>query len=88
MSTAEHPQTDGQSEAIIKIVQKLIRPFAFQNQDWEMLLPSIEFTYNDMQQSSTEQTSFYLNYGYHPKGIYRHADTNNPHVEDHVQYLV
>ena len=70
MSTAEHPQTDGQSEAIIKIVQKLIRPFAFQNQDWEMLLPSLEFAYNDMQQSSTGQTPFYLNYGYHPKGIY------------------
>ena len=28
------------------------------------------------------------NYGYHPKGTYRHADTNNPHAEDHVQYLL
>ncbi len=33
LSTAEHPQTDGQSEATVKIVQKLIRPFAFQEQD-------------------------------------------------------
>jgi hypothetical protein len=31
MSTAEHPQTDGQSEATVKIVQKLIRPFPFQD---------------------------------------------------------
>ena len=46
MSTAEHPQTDGQSEATVKIVQKLIRPFAFQDQDWETLLPSLEFAYN------------------------------------------
>ena len=53
MSTAEHPQTDGQSEATVKIVQKLIRPFAFQDQDWETLLPSLEFAYNDTQQSST-----------------------------------
>ena len=88
MSTAEHPQTDGQSEATVKIVQKLIRPFAFQEQDWEALLPSLEFAYNDIQQSSTGQTPFYLNYGYHPKGTYRHADTNNPHAEDHVQYLI
>src|SRR5579871_3851065 len=29
--TAEHPQMDGQSEATVKIVQKLIRPFAFKN---------------------------------------------------------
>jgi hypothetical protein len=88
MSTAEHPQTDGQSEATVKIVQKLIRPFVFQDQDWEQLLPSLEFAYNDTQQSSTGQTPFYLNYGYHPKGTYRHGDTNNPHAEDHVQYLV
>ena len=73
---------------MVKIVQKLIRPFVFQDQDWEMLLPSLEFAYNDTQQSSTRQTSFYLNYGYHPKGTYRHVDTNNPHAEDHVQYLI
>jgi len=88
MSTAEHPQTDGQSEATVKIIQKLIRPFVFQDQDWETLLPSLEFAYNDTQQSSTGQTPFYLNHGYHPKGTYRHADTNNPHAEDHVQYLL
>jgi transposase InsO family protein len=88
MSTAEHPQTDGQSEATVKIVQKLIRPFAFQEQDWEMLLPSLEFAYNDTQQSTTGETPFYLNYGHHPKGTYRHADTKNPHAEDHVQYLI
>ena len=88
MSTVEHPQTDGQSEATIKIVQKLIRPFAFQDQDWETLLSSLEFAYNDTQQSSTGQTPFYLNYGYHLKGTYRHVDTNNPHAEDHVQYLI
>ena len=40
MSTTEHPQIDGQSETMVKIVQKLIRLFAFQNQDWEMLLSS------------------------------------------------
>ena len=88
ISMAEHLQIDGQSEATVKIVQKLIRSFAFQDQDWETLLPSLEFAYNDIQQSSTEQTSFYLNYGYHPKGTYHHADTKNPHAEDHVQYLI
>ena len=54
MSTMEHSQTDGQSEATVKIVQKLIRLFAFQDQDWETLLPSLEFAYNDIQQSSIE----------------------------------
>jgi len=53
-----------------------------------MLLLSLEFTYNDIQQLMTGQTSFYLNYGYHFKGIYRHVDTKNPHAEDHVKYLI
>jgi transposase InsO family protein len=88
MSTSSHPQTDGQSEAAVKIIQKLLRPFVLQGQDWEKLLPSLEFAYNDTQQSSTGQTPFYLNYGFHPMGTYRHADTNNPHAEDHVQYLL
>ena len=88
MSTSAHPQTDGQSEATVKIIQKLLKPFCLQEQDWEELLPSLEFAYNDTKQSSTHETPFYLNYGYHPIGTYRYSDTNNPHVEDYVQYLV
>jgi transposase InsO family protein len=47
MSTAAHPQTDGQAEAAVKVIQKLLKPFMFQGQDWEELLPSLEFAYND-----------------------------------------
>ena len=88
MSTAEHPQTDGQAEATVKIIQKMLRPFVFQGQDWEGLLPTLEFAYNDTVQSSTSQTPFYLNYGYHPTGTTRHEPVNNPHAEDQVQYLL
>ena len=88
MSTAEHPQTDGQAEAAVKVIQKLLRPFVFQGQDWEELLPSLEFAYNDTTQSSTGQTPFYLNYGHHPTGATRHEPVDNPHAEDKVQYLL
>jgi transposase InsO family protein len=88
MSTAEHPQTDGQAEATVKTIQKMLRPFVFQGQDWEELLPTLEFAYNDTTQSSTGQTPFYLNYGYHPTGVTRHEPVDNPHAEDQVQYLL
>jgi hypothetical protein len=88
MSTSAHPQTDGQSEAAVKVIQKLLRPFCLQEQDWEKLLPSLEFAYNDTQNSSTHQTPFYLNYGHHPVGTYRHSDTTSPHIEDRIQYLL
>ena len=88
MSTAEHPQTDGQAEAAVKVIQKLLKPFVFQGEDWEELLPSLEFAYNDTTQSSTGQTPFYLNYGHHPTGVTRHEPVDNPHAEDQVQYLL
>ena len=88
MSTAAHPQTDGQAEAAVKVIQKLLKPFVFQEQDWEDLLPSLEFAYNDTVQSSTSQTPFYLNYGHHPTGVTWHEPVNNPHAEDQVRYLL
>src|SRR5947207_15338018 len=66
----------------------MLRPFVFQGQDGEGLLPTLEFAYNDTVQSSTGQTPFYLNYGYHPTGTTRHEPVNNPHAEDQVQYLL
>jgi hypothetical protein len=88
MSTAAHPQTDGQSEAAVKVIQKLLKPFVFQGQDWEELLPSLEFAYNDTVQASTGQTPFYLNYGHHPTGVTRHEPVDNPHAEDQIRYLL
>jgi hypothetical protein len=87
MSTAEHPQTDGQSEAAVKVIQKLLHPFVFQDQDWEVLLPSLEFAYNDTQHATTGETPFRLNVGYHPSGPNRIDETNNPHVDDRIHYL-
>jgi hypothetical protein len=88
MSTADYLQTDGQSEAAVKIIQKLLRPFVYQDQDWEELLPTLEFAYNDTKQSTIRETPFYLNYGYHPTGPTRHELVSNPHAEDYIQYLL
>lgn len=48
LSTAYHPQTDGQSERTNQIVEQYLRIFCFQRQDdWADLLPLAEFTYNN-----------------------------------------
>ena len=88
MSTADHPQTDDQSEVAIKVIQKLLHPFVYQDQDWEELLPTLEFAYNDTKQSTTRETPFYINYGFHPTVATRHEVVSNPHTEDHIQYLL
>ena len=33
MSIVTHPQIDGQSEVVVKIIQKLLKPFMFQGQN-------------------------------------------------------
>lgn len=88
MSTADHPQTDGQAEATVKIIQKMLKPFTIQGSDWEELLPSLEFAYNDTVQSSTKQTPFFLNYGQHPTGATRVDNSNVPSAENFVDYLL
>ena len=88
MSTAEHPQTDGQSEAAVKLIQKMLRPFTICSRDWEELLPSLEFAYNNTVHSSTGETPFYLNYGLHPTGPTRTHTSNVPTAKHFVDNLL
>jgi hypothetical protein len=88
MSIAEHPQTDGQSEAAVKVIQKMIRPFTICGDDWEELLPTLEFAYNDTVHSTTKQTPFFLNYGRYPSGARRHDTSNVPNAEYFVDFIL
>src|SRR6266576_1564304 len=73
MSTAFHPQTDGQTERMNQVIEAYLRPFLNQEQDdWTDLLPLAEFAYNNSAASGTKLTPFYANYGWHP-------GTNAPH---------
>ncbi len=67
MSTAFHPQTDGQTERMNQVIEAYLRPFLNQEQDdWTDLLPLAEFAYNNSAASGTKLTPFYANYGWHP----------------------
>ena len=47
-STAFHPQTDGQSERVIQILEDLLRACVMDfSGSWESNLPLVEFTYNN-----------------------------------------
>jgi hypothetical protein len=67
MSTAYHPQTDGQSERTNRTVEDMLRPFVNERLDnWDDLLPAAEFAYNNTVHAGTGYTPFYMNYGQHP----------------------
>jgi hypothetical protein len=68
MLMAYHPQTDGQTEHINQVLEGYLQTFTSRRQDnWDDLLPSSEFHYNNSQHSSTQQTPFMLNTGRNPR---------------------
>jgi transposase InsO family protein len=67
MSTANHPQTDGQSERANRTIEEILRCFVSpHHDDWDEYLAIVEFAYNDSVQASTGFTPFYALYGRHP----------------------
>ncbi|KAJ2984544.1 hypothetical protein NUW58_g6005 [Xylaria curta] len=78
MSTAFHPPTDGQTERLNQILEIYLRAFVnYEMTNWEDLLPTAEFAYNNTISSSTGLSPFYANYGYHPSA-------NNPPTSNEI----
>ncbi|TYG79526.1 hypothetical protein ES288_D02G145300v1 [Gossypium darwinii] len=63
-STAFHPQTDGQFERVIQVLEDMLRCCILEFEgNWERYLPLIEFAYNNNYQSSIKMTSYEALYG-------------------------
>src|SRR5436189_1329003 len=68
MSTAFHPQTDGQTEILNRILENYLRAYtSLEQMNWAKLLRSAEYTYNNSRNSSTKITPFKALYGYDPE---------------------
>lgn len=64
MTTAWHPQGDGQTERINSILNMYMRAFCENDQqDWPTLIPLAELCYNTTVSRTTGKTPFYLCYG-------------------------
>ena len=57
MSTAYHPQTDGQTERMNRTMQTVLRSYCEKREDWEEWLPFVAAAYNSTQQESTKRYS-------------------------------
>ena len=64
MSTAFHPQTDGQSERITQVLEDMLRACALDRKGcWEEHLPLVEFAYNNSYQASIQMAPYEALYG-------------------------
>ncbi|EXC31837.1 Transposon Ty3-I Gag-Pol polyprotein [Morus notabilis] len=63
-STAFHPQTDGQSERVIQILEDILRAYVLDFEGrWGKYLPNAEFAYNNSYQASIRMAPFEALYG-------------------------
>jgi hypothetical protein len=67
MSTAFHPQTDGQTERTNRTLEDMMRIYSNKSQDdWDKLLPLLEFAYHNSVNPTTKMTPFFLDTGKDP----------------------
>jgi len=64
MSSAYHPQTDGQSERMIQSLEDLLRTCVLDHLGgWDEMLPLVEFTYNNSYHVSIGMAPYEALYG-------------------------
>jgi len=89
LSTAFHPQTDGESEQVNQVIEQYLRICGnFQQDNWTTLLPIIEFAHNAQPHRSTHRSPFEVWYGFQP--TFKpplQLQTRLQSVDDRIQYL-
>jgi len=89
LSSAYHPQTDGQTERTNRTLEQVLRNYINHRQDdWDLHLTPAEFAINDSKQSSTGFSPFFLNANQHPvtpQALINPRDTPVPAANDHAR---
>jgi transposase InsO family protein len=64
LSTAYHPETNGQTERVNQVMEDMLRMYVMDNQtQWEKYLPLVEFAYNNSYHSSIGMPPYEALYG-------------------------
>jgi transposase InsO family protein len=67
MTTAHHPQADGQTEIMNQILEIALRCYVNPSKnDWSNMLDSFALSYNNIPHTATQFTPSFLLYGFHP----------------------
>jgi hypothetical protein len=90
LSTAFHPQTDGQTERMNRTLEEMLRAYAsYKQNNWDEYLPAAEFAYNNSKQPSTGYTPFELDCGQHPNtpsSLAAKKNTQVPAADDFMNH--
>ncbi len=68
LSTAYHPETDGQTENTNALMERYLRSYVtYLQDDWVDWLPLAEFAKNNTYSETIKTSPFFANYGFHPR---------------------
>jgi len=68
MSSSRHPQTDGASEIMNRMVENYLRCYcSYHQDDWDEMLPAAEFAYNSAVSEDLGMSPFELDLGWNPR---------------------
>src|SRR5712672_194281 len=88
ISTAYHPQTDGQSERTNQSLEQYLRLYCGTHQkDWAAWLPLAQYTRNSWPNASTKKTPYELILGYTPLAHQPVRDTTVPDIDTRMQLI-
>lgn len=93
MSTAFHPQTDGQTERQNRTLEEMLRAYvSYEQDDWDEHLAAAELAHNCAEHASTGFSPYYLNHGHHPQlpideAVRAINVSNNPTAAERIQQL-
>jgi hypothetical protein len=88
-SSADHPETDGQTEVVNRKVEEILRCFVDNSQsNWDLFLIDLEFAYNSAPHSFTTLSPFFLTYAPEPRGApFGMPTTSNPAATDFLENI-
>ena len=79
VSTAYHPRTNGQSEHNNQWLEQYLRFWANHHQDnWQQLLPMVEYAHNSWWNKTTKMTPYQTLMGYNPAADWRPINATVP----------
>ena len=76
MSTSDHPETNGQTERVNRVLEDVLHSDASFFSSWRGFLSMIEFALKNAVHASTELTTFYMNNARHPRAPVIHGLTD------------
>jgi hypothetical protein len=86
LSTAYHPESDGQTEIANAYLEQYLRHYIdYSQQDWVEWLPLAEFAANNAVSSSTGITPFFANHGFHPRMSFGPPRALNAAASAHIR---